>query len=122
MHLALIDLDGFRQINDGYSHARADQVLCQTARLCKERHSGGTTLARKDGDEFASLNNAPPKESSTRCWLLCELRSRFPFSFGLVSSTSNRTLDETIVVAAKTPSNSTRSQPNHVTHNRTGRQ
>lgn len=48
----LIDLDGFKPINDSYSHLAGDTVLIETAR--RLRHWGGPTAlaARMGGDEF----------------------------------------------------------------------
>lgn len=48
----LIDLDGFKPINDSYSHHAGDAVLIETAR--RLRHWGGPTAlaARMGGDEF----------------------------------------------------------------------
>lgn len=48
----LIDLDGFKPINDSYSHHAGDAVLVETAR--RLRHWGGPTAlaARLGGDEF----------------------------------------------------------------------
>jgi len=54
----LIDLDGFKPINDTYSHEAGDQVLQKVAeRLLNLAGEGGIT-ARLGGDEFVLATNA----------------------------------------------------------------
>lgn len=53
--LMLIDLDGFKKVNDSLGHALGDEVLkAATARL-QATLRGGELLARIGGDEFALL-------------------------------------------------------------------
>jgi diguanylate cyclase (GGDEF)-like protein/PAS domain S-box-containing protein len=54
--LCLIDLDGFKSINDSVGHAVGDQVLVEVAgRLNAASKKGGHLVARLGGDEFAIL-------------------------------------------------------------------
>ena len=50
--VALLDLDGFKAINDRYGHATGDQLLVALARRMTESLREGDTLARIGGDEF----------------------------------------------------------------------
>ena len=53
--VALIDLDGFKEINDGFGHLAGDQVLQEFARRLHELSDHGAVAARLGGDEFALL-------------------------------------------------------------------
>src|SRR6201996_4709182 len=53
--VALIDLDGFKQINDMNGHAAGDELLVDLGRAWLEELRGSEVLARLGGDEFALL-------------------------------------------------------------------
>lgn len=50
--IALIDLDGFKPINDTYGHRAGDEVLCAVAERIAA-HPHGIACGRLGGDEFA---------------------------------------------------------------------
>lgn len=52
VHLAFIDLDGFKQINDRYGHDTGDRFLIEMARRLKEGVRETDVVARIGGDEF----------------------------------------------------------------------
>ncbi len=52
--LAMIDLDGFKQVNDTHGHARGDQVLAAVAAVLREGRREDRAY-RIGGDEFALL-------------------------------------------------------------------
>lgn len=56
--LLLIDLDGFKAVNDRIGHAAGDEVLMATARCLTELASAGDVVARLGGDEFAIIQCA----------------------------------------------------------------
>lgn len=53
--VGMIDLDLFKEINDGLGHSAGDLVLCETTKRIKSCLRAGDTLARMGGDEFAIL-------------------------------------------------------------------
>lgn len=55
----LIDLDGFKAINDRYGHAAGDRVLMHAARQIEALCPSGQIAARLGGDEFAMLVEGP---------------------------------------------------------------
>lgn len=55
MALALIDLDGFKAINDTLGHGTGDAVLIQAAERLREAGAECQMVARLGGDEFAVL-------------------------------------------------------------------
>jgi diguanylate cyclase (GGDEF)-like protein len=55
--LAMIDLDGFKAINDTFGHAVGDSVLKEAARRIDAICRSGDFAARLGGDEFAILFN-----------------------------------------------------------------
>ena len=57
--VALLDLDGFKLVNDHYGHVVGDQVLCECAELLIEICGEEAKPYRLGGDEFAILKVGP---------------------------------------------------------------
>ena len=51
--LALLDLDGLKEINDRNGHQAGDRALCRLARVLADSCRSVDTAARQGGDEFA---------------------------------------------------------------------
>lgn len=51
----VLDLDGFKQVNDRKGHAAGDRVLCEVAKRWSSALREVDTLGRLGGDEFAAI-------------------------------------------------------------------
>lgn len=60
--LLLMDLDRFKEINDGLGHDVGDRVLREVAQRLHAATPSGDTVVRLGGDEFALLLDDPPGE------------------------------------------------------------
>lgn len=87
--LALIDLDGFKQVNDRFGHGHGDSVLVGLADSFEELRSGDTAY-RLGGDEFAVVMPGTDQDQAVqaldRVWTA--FTTRFPglgFSCGIAS-------------------------------------
>jgi diguanylate cyclase len=62
--VAYIDLDKFKEVNDGYGHDMGDKLLISVAERLRNICGAGTTIARLGGDEFAlAIENKPSIEA-----------------------------------------------------------
>lgn len=53
VHLAFLDLDGFKAINDSYGHGAGDEVLVRFADMLVAKTPADSVCGRLNGDEFA---------------------------------------------------------------------
>ncbi|MBC7314565.1 MAG: GGDEF domain-containing protein, partial [Rhizobium sp.] len=53
--VAIVNLDGFKPINDLFGSVAGDEILCQVAHRLKACVPDGATVTRHDGDEFAII-------------------------------------------------------------------
>ncbi len=79
--LLLIDLDGFKELNDTLGHIAGDEVLRQIGPRLQEALREGDSLSRLGGDEFAVVI-APGDEASASATGL-RLRSALEHSFAV---------------------------------------
>jgi diguanylate cyclase (GGDEF)-like protein len=66
LSVALLDLNGFKGINDGYGHGVGDEALVRVAQVLTARMRATDLLARLGGDEFAVLFPETPAEEAER--------------------------------------------------------
>jgi diguanylate cyclase (GGDEF)-like protein len=55
LSLAMLDIDHFKQINDGHGHAQGDRTLCQVAERLSRAMRRTDIVARYGGEEFVIL-------------------------------------------------------------------
>jgi diguanylate cyclase (GGDEF)-like protein len=68
--LMMMDLDGFKKINDTYGHHVGDEILRSVAQVSRGQVRSGDTLIRYAGDEFvAVLHRVTPD-------MVCEMKTR----------------------------------------------
>lgn len=77
--LLLMDLDGFKPINDQYGHAVGDQILRAVAVRFHRALPSNSTLARLGGDEFGALIPGD-YESTMEAALALHASVSYPFS------------------------------------------
>ncbi len=77
--LLLLDLDGFKPVNDAYGHATGDKVLQQAALRFSRSLPHGALLARLGGDEFGVLVEGS-YESAMDVALALRATLSYPFS------------------------------------------
>ncbi|AIN59337.1 putative bifunctional diguanylate cyclase/phosphodiesterase [Pseudomonas soli] len=53
--VCMLDLDGFKAVNDGYGHATGDLLLVEVAQRLQHILRGGDAVARLSGDEFVLI-------------------------------------------------------------------
>jgi len=81
LSIAMIDLDGFKAVNDRYGHQAGDHLLRELASSWQASvRSSEDTLARLGGDEFAML--APGSDATGIRRLVKRLREIAPESVG----------------------------------------
>jgi diguanylate cyclase (GGDEF)-like protein/hemerythrin-like metal-binding protein len=78
LSLVLLDLDHFKNVNDGYGHPAGDKVLEGTARLLETRVRESDVVARWGGEEFAVL--APMTDAEGAVRLAEKLRGLMEFT------------------------------------------
>ncbi len=59
LHLALLDIDSFKQLNDTYGHHHGDKILQRLTETLQDNLSGTAHVIRLGGDEFAVLDTEP---------------------------------------------------------------
>jgi diguanylate cyclase (GGDEF)-like protein len=78
--ILLMDLDGFKPVNDNYGHETGDEVLKQVSNRFLKTIPGDSLLARLGGDEFAVLTHGNYEQSME---LALALRATLSYPFNI---------------------------------------
>lgn len=80
--LAMLDLDGFKSINDTHGHEAGDQVIKEAARVMQENSKGKDIIARMGGEEFCILFRDSTREDAIHFFesLRRQMEERIVFS------------------------------------------
>jgi diguanylate cyclase (GGDEF)-like protein/PAS domain S-box-containing protein len=89
LSLLVIDVDNFKEINDGLGHTLGDKILIEVSHLLAASLRESDRLARWGGDEFIMvMPRAQPGEALQAANRLCESVSGHPFPGGWVVTLS----------------------------------
>jgi diguanylate cyclase (GGDEF)-like protein len=108
LSLVLIDLDGFKDVNDEHGHGAGDRVLREVSQLLVNQSRSFTIVTRYGGDEFAILlANTPRAGAVTYAQRMRGVIERYPFHYGRVTGSlgiaslpdDGRTADELMAAA-----------------------
>ena len=109
LHLCLVDLDDFKQINDTRGHAVGDALLVEVARRVRLAVGANGVVSRTGGDEFIVVLWTPPQdEEGPADLVLAALDAPFEFaglphqvsaSVGIAPLAAGVPLDEALVDA-----------------------
>lgn len=81
--VVLIDLDGFKAVNDTHGHLEGDEVLASCAQVWRRHLRAGDVAARSGGDEFLLLlADTDIQEAHRVVSRLCDATPA-PFSYGV---------------------------------------
>ncbi|OJU85609.1 MAG: hypothetical protein BGO11_21050 [Solirubrobacterales bacterium 70-9] len=97
--IALIDLDGFKQINDRLGHAAGDELLVELGRDWRAELRGSEVLARFGGDEFALALVGAGRRGAEDALNRLRLASPVDWSVGVVVWRRGESLDRAIAAA-----------------------
>jgi diguanylate cyclase (GGDEF)-like protein len=82
--VVLLDLDGFKEVNDRMGHAAGDETLRDIAQILLKHSRGINVISRYGGDEFAVLLVETPK-AGARLYAdrIRQVVSTYPFGHGV---------------------------------------
>lgn len=102
----MIDLNGFKQINDNYGHAEGDLALCIVADLLRKSFSEYGVVTRYAGDEFVIMLNTTDDQliqkiikSAKKNFVIENEKSDKPYQLSAsmgyaITNLSNETIDD----------------------------
>ncbi|MGA7990163.1 MAG: two-component regulator propeller domain-containing protein [Thermoanaerobaculia bacterium] len=81
--LLMVDLDGFKPVNDSYGHAAGDRVLLEMKNVLERACRRSDTILRWGGDEFLVIGRfAQPSVAEALAQRICSLVAEHSFDLG----------------------------------------
>jgi diguanylate cyclase len=97
--IALIDLDGFKRVNDQRGHAAGDELLVDLGRAWRAELRGSEVLARFGGDEFALVMAGAGPTGAEEALARLRTASEAEWSVGVVGWERGESLDRALARA-----------------------
>ena len=91
LSVALLDIDFFKKVNDGYGHPAGDRVIKSLSRLLRQRLRGADVIGRYGGEEFAVA--LPDTSGDKAALVLDQIRVSFA---AIVQHAGDRTFQVTL--------------------------
>lgn len=92
--LVVLDLDGFKAVNDTHGHAAGDEILVRTVESWRSRLRAQDMLGRVGGDEFAMLLPGTDRAGARQVVTELALTSPIAFSAGMALALPDDSLDD----------------------------
>lgn len=92
--LVVLDLDGFKAVNDTHGHAAGDEILVRTVESWRSRLRAQDVLGRVGGDEFAALLPGTDLAGARQVVGELALTSPIGFSAGMALALPDDSLDD----------------------------
>jgi len=83
--VGILDLDGFKEVNDRYGHPAGDELLVHVSRRLEKVRRSTDTLARLGGDEFGLLFSGIGEGDAVFDRIIATLRAPIAVSWALVA-------------------------------------
>ncbi|WP_201733092.1 GGDEF domain-containing protein [Acidithrix sp. C25] len=99
--VAMIDMDGFKEINDTHGHPMGDQILIDTAKAIRQSVRPFDVVARWGGDEFAFMGLVSNRDEAKAFIerVVTNVQKVSPLSCGAVVATPDHDIDNLISAA-----------------------
>jgi diguanylate cyclase (GGDEF)-like protein len=97
--VALVDLDGFKQVNDRRGHAAGDELLAELGEAWQAELRGSEVLARLGGDEFALVLAGAGRDGAADALRRLRAVSPVDWSVGVVEWRRGESLDRALARA-----------------------
>lgn len=97
--VALVDMDGFKQINDQLGHAAGDEVLRGLVRHLKKSVRKGDLVTRLGGDEFVLILPGAGHDQAQQLMERIHAASEHRWSFGVATANPDDNLSMVILRA-----------------------